>query len=145
MVRPMLGNDLEEVYGDLPVRGEILWHDVGELREIDLLAFDIVHESRAVGREIGRLTRRYAQDGRSVDRSLLQAAAQSKHELHQSEAAGKGADGRCADRTVILRAVASAKDNGCLLVGIAEGPDAWKQQRFASSLGEKGLAQPSSS
>src|SRR4029078_2916625 len=111
MVRPMLGNDLEEVYGDLPVRREILWHDVGELREIDLLAFDIVHESRGVGREIGGLTRRSAQECRSFDGSirdgfLLQAAAQSKLELHQSEAAGKGADGRCADRTVMLRAVA---------------------------------------
>src|SRR4029078_12893843 len=105
-------------------------------------------ESREVGREIGRLTRRYAQDGRSFDRSirdgfLLQAAPQRHEEIHKSQAAGKGADGRCADRTVILRAVASAKDNGCLLVGIAEGPDAWKPQRFASRLGEEGPPPPS--
>ncbi len=51
------------------------------------------------------------------------------------------ADGRRTERAVIVEAVLGPEDDGCLLVGIAQRPDARQEQRLALGLGQEGLAE----
>ena len=53
----MLGHDLEELDGELPMSGEFLRHDGGKSREVDLLALDEVHEPGEIGGKLRGLCR----------------------------------------------------------------------------------------
>ena len=57
MRRPMLGDDLEELDRVLPVGGVFLRRELFESGEVNLFAFDEVHEVAEVGGEIRGLRR----------------------------------------------------------------------------------------
>ena len=55
--RPVLGDDLQEVEGDLPVPGVVLGHQLGEPIEAEPLGLDLVQKARQVGGKLGGLGR----------------------------------------------------------------------------------------
>ena len=62
ILRPVLGDDLEELDRELPVSSEFLRHDCIELRQIDLFGFDHVDEVGKIGGKIGGLSGSHVDD-----------------------------------------------------------------------------------
>ena len=136
MGRPMLGHDLEELDRVLPVDGVLLRRELFESGEIDLLAFDEVHEVAEVGGKVGRLRRCCdRRHGLVAARraALVQLLAPGEHEPHQgkaplqrADAAGTGGSGKA-----FLCVAFAAEDDRGILVRVAERADRGQQHARA--------------
>ena len=146
MRRPMLGHDLEELDRVLPVNGVLLRRELFESGEVDLFAFDEVHEVAEVGGKIRGLRRcRDRRHGLVWRRlaALVQRLAPGKHEPHQGKAPLQRTDtaGTAgAGKALLCIAFAAENDRG-ILVRIAERPDRGQQHGTPSGSFEKSIAE----
>ena len=94
----MLGDDREKLDRHLPMRGELLWHQLLERREIDLLGLDEVHEIGEIGGKVGSLARVLTSKRIGCDLTSSVASAgvllQAKNQPHQRETPRQRLDGR---------------------------------------------------
>ncbi len=74
-------------------------------------------------------------------RFRAEAMPEGEHEPHQRKASRQRTDGGRSNGAVVVGAILGPEDDGRILVGIAERPDARQEQRLALGFGEKGLAQ----
>ena len=76
--------------------------------------------------------------GRRLD---TQEMPEGEHEPHQGKASRQRIDSGRSGGAVIFRAILRPEEDGRVLVGIAERPDARQEQRRAFRFREEGLAQ----
>ena len=138
IARPLLGDDLEELDGDLPMPGEFLGHDVRRAAERSTSSrLDHVHEPGEVGGKIGRLARRHARRSATRDRRARpppRAQADARRRARAASAPGVAAARRWRARRWRRHpseTILGPEDDGRVLVGIAERPDARQEQRLA--------------
>ena len=131
MLRPVLGDDVEEIESQLPMLGVLIGHEPLERGQVHLLALDEVHQPRQIRGEIGGLRRSGHERPKAVDVADLlgpERSAPSQDETHQCKSPRQRSHcgHPCASLEIMLRARLGAEDQRRVLVGIAQRPDARK-------------------
>ena len=124
--------------------GELFRPDLLEIGKRDLLALDEIHEAGEIGGKVGGLPRRQRVDASVIapfdEGCRAQALPEGEHEPHQREPPTQRADGGRRDGAVVI-VISGPENDGGILVGIAEPPDARQEHGPAFGFGEKRLAQ----